>query len=64
MTNSNPSSSKSPNTFPETIFIHDEVIVPIGSYDEFEQMTEQQLESIFKQIERKRCEAYGISDPE
>lgn len=60
MTNSNPSSSKSPNTFPEIIFIHDEVIVPIQC---FEQMTEQQLESIFKQIDRKRREAYGISDP-
>lgn len=63
MTNSNPSNSKSSNTHPEIILIYDEVIVPIGSYDEFEQMTEQQLESIFKQIERKRREAYGISDP-
>jgi hypothetical protein len=62
MTNSNPSSSKSSNTCPEIILIHDEAIVPIHCYDEFEQMTEQQLEIVFKQIERKRREAFGIRD--
>lgn len=62
MTNSNPSNSKLSNIHPEIVFIQDEAIVPIQCYDEIEQMTEQHLEIVFKQIERKRRGTYGIRD--